>query len=178
MDYFAFHRSTTRARTRASSSICSASRGTPGDKFFTERSGYPRTSARGRRTTPEQARRNQHYADIAASIQAVTEELVLNMARAAPRETPARRACAWRAASASTASPTGRSCARAGFEELYVQPAAGDSGGAVGAALYAYHSVLGKPRNFVMEHAFWGQDYPRRRYARSWTASGIPLRVA
>src|SRR5262249_34956845 len=42
---------------------------------------------------------------------------------------------------------------------LYVHPAAGDSGGAVGAALYAYHSLLGQPRKFVMEHAFWGQAY-------------------
>jgi carbamoyltransferase len=47
----------------------------------------------------------------------------------------------------------------AGFEELYVHPAAGDSGGAVGAALYACHALLGKPRSFVMEHAFWGQAY-------------------
>jgi carbamoyltransferase len=41
-----------------------------------------------------------------------------------------------------------------GFDDLYVHPAAGDSGGAVGAALYAYHTLLGKPRSFVMEHAF------------------------
>jgi carbamoyltransferase len=46
-----------------------------------------------------------------------------------------------------------------GFEELYVHPAAGDSGGAVGAALHAYHGLLGKPRSFVMEHAFWGAEY-------------------
>ena len=45
------------------------------------------------------------------------------------------------------------------FEDVYIQPAAGDSGGALGAALYAYHVLLGKPRKFVMEHAYWGQAY-------------------
>jgi carbamoyltransferase len=45
------------------------------------------------------------------------------------------------------------------FEEIYIQPAAGDGGGALGAALYAYHMVLGKPRRFVMEHAYWGAEY-------------------
>ena len=45
------------------------------------------------------------------------------------------------------------------IEELYIQPSAGDGGGAIGAALYAYHTVLGKPRQFVMEHAYWGQSH-------------------
>jgi carbamoyltransferase len=44
------------------------------------------------------------------------------------------------------------------FESLYIQPAAGDGGGAVGAALYGYHGVLGKPRGFIMEHGYWGQE--------------------
>ncbi|HJY80547.1 MAG TPA: carbamoyltransferase C-terminal domain-containing protein, partial [Candidatus Binatia bacterium] len=46
-----------------------------------------------------------------------------------------------------------------GFEDIYIHPAAGDSGGAVGAALYVYHTLLGKPRTFVMTHAFWGARY-------------------
>jgi carbamoyltransferase len=45
------------------------------------------------------------------------------------------------------------------FEEIYIQPAAGDGGGAIGAALYAYHMVLGKPRQFIMEHAYWGEEH-------------------
>ena len=40
--------------------------------------------------------------------------------------------------------------------DLYVHPAAGDSGAAVGAALFVQHEVLGQPRRFVMEHAYWG----------------------
>ena len=45
------------------------------------------------------------------------------------------------------------------FEELYVQPAAGDAGGALGAALWVHHGLLGKPREFVMEHAAWGPGF-------------------
>jgi carbamoyltransferase len=47
------------------------------------------------------------------------------------------------------------------FEELYIQPSAGDGGGAMGAALWAYHMVLGKPRRFVLEHAYWGEQHSR-----------------
>lgn len=46
------------------------------------------------------------------------------------------------------------------FENVFIQPAAGDSGGALGAALYVHHVLLQKPRGFVMEHAFWGKEYP------------------
>ena len=45
------------------------------------------------------------------------------------------------------------------FEEVCIQPAAGDSGGALGAALYVYHVLLGQPRKFVQEHNYWGQGY-------------------
>ena len=42
------------------------------------------------------------------------------------------------------------------FDDVYIQPAAGDSGGALGAALYAYHVLLGKPRDSSWRHAYWG----------------------
>jgi carbamoyltransferase len=45
------------------------------------------------------------------------------------------------------------------FEELYVQPAAGDSGTAVGAAYYVWNQELGRPRGFVMEHAYTGPEF-------------------
>ena len=85
---------------------------------------------------------------------------------------PACRASAWPAASRSTAWPTAASCARGPFEELYVQPAAGDSGGALGAALWGYHAVLGQPRGFVMEHAAWGQEYGRAEIETALDAAG------
>jgi carbamoyltransferase len=45
------------------------------------------------------------------------------------------------------------------FEELYIQPAAGDNGTALGAAFHVWNQVLGNDRKFVVEHAYWGGDY-------------------
>jgi carbamoyltransferase len=45
------------------------------------------------------------------------------------------------------------------FEQVFVHPAAGDAGLAVGAACYVWNQVLGKPRSFVMDHAYWGPGY-------------------
>ncbi|MEM2592387.1 MAG: carbamoyltransferase [Thermofilaceae archaeon] len=45
------------------------------------------------------------------------------------------------------------------FEHLYIQPAAGDAGLAIGAAFYVWNQVLGQPRKFIMEHAYWGPEF-------------------
>ena len=45
------------------------------------------------------------------------------------------------------------------FENLWVQPAAGDAGGAIGAAFYVWNTLLGNKRDFVMEHAYWGSSF-------------------
>src|SRR5438034_10904765 len=61
------------------------------------------------------------------------------------------------------------------FEDIYVQPAAGDAGGALGAALYAYHVLLGKPRRFVMDHAYWGKTYGESEIVDTLRAEGSPF---
>ncbi len=45
------------------------------------------------------------------------------------------------------------------FNQIYIPPAAGDAGLAIGAAYYVWHQMLDKPRDFVMEHAYWGPEY-------------------
>jgi carbamoyltransferase len=47
------------------------------------------------------------------------------------------------------------------FEDIYIQPAAGDAGGALGAALYVHHVLLHHPRRFVLEHAYFGKSYSK-----------------
>jgi carbamoyltransferase len=59
------------------------------------------------------------------------------------------------------------------FEELYIQPAAGDGGGAIGAALYVHHAVLGQPRKFVMEHAYLGEQHSEGDIKRFLDENGI-----
>ncbi len=53
----------------------------------------------------------------------------------------------------------GKVLARGQFDEIFVQPASYDAGTALGAALYTYHHVLGHPRNWKMEHSYWGPGY-------------------
>jgi carbamoyltransferase len=59
------------------------------------------------------------------------------------------------------------------FTDVYVQPASGDSGGAVGAALYAYHVALQRPRAFVMDHAYWGKQFSEDEIRQAIARQGL-----
>jgi len=157
LDYFTFHRSATLPYGKRFVELFGEPRPVNAP-FFTEASGYPSYFGPKPADFTERARRNQHYADIAASIQVVTEELVVNMARALQRDTGLTRLCLAGGVALNSVA-NWRILRESGFRELYVQPAAGDAGGAVGAALYVHHALLGKPRSFIMEHGFWGPRY-------------------
>ncbi|MFN2115632.1 MAG: carbamoyltransferase, partial [Anaerolineae bacterium] len=116
---------------------------------------------------------NQHYADIAASIQLVTEEAVLQMARHAHELTGSRRLCMAGGVALNSVA-NGRIVRETPFEEVFIQPAAGDSGGALGAALWAHHLLLERPRRFVMEHAFWGAEFSAEQCRAAIDAYGVP----
>ena len=149
MDYFSFHHSPDRMYNARFVELFGPPRD-PRAPFFTSSSGYPHHDSL--------ARENQRYADIAASIQLVTEAVLLRMAEHLHRETGLRKLCLAGGVALNSVA-NGRIIRETPFEDIYVQPAAGDGGGALGAALYAYHAVLGKPREFVMQHAYWGEDY-------------------
>ena len=119
------------------------------------------------------ANRNQHYANIAASIQYVTEETMLKMANYAYQRTGLKKLCMAGGVALNSVA-NGRILRETPIEDLYIQPAAGDSGGALGAALYVYHVLLGKPRKFVMEHAYWGQSYSAQETQSAIEATGRP----
>lgn len=53
------------------------------------------------------------------------------------------------------------------FEEVYIPPAAGDAGLAIGAAFYVYHQLLGHPRSFEMSHAYWGPEFTDAEFRRA-----------
>jgi carbamoyltransferase len=59
------------------------------------------------------------------------------------------------------------------FAELYVQPAAGDSGTALGAAYHVWNQVLGRPRGFVMEHAFTGPEFSDEEIRAALDDAGV-----
>jgi carbamoyltransferase len=157
MGYFSFHHSDSQTFNHRFVELFGPPRN-PRANFFTPASAYPSYFGERPANYDTLARENLYYADVAASIQAVIEEAVLAMARAVRRETGLPRLCLAGGVALNSVA-NGRILRECGFEELYVQPAAGDGGSAVGAALWAYHSVLGHPRRFVMEHAAWGEEH-------------------
>ena len=62
------------------------------------------------------------------------------------------------------------------FTDIFVQPAAGDAGLAIGAAFYVYHQILGYPRSFVMTHAYWGPDFSDTAIRAVLEQHGLPYR--
>jgi len=93
----------------------------------------------------------QRELDLAASIQVVTEDIVLRMARYAASVTGERDAVLAGGVALNCVA-NGKLLREGPFERLWIQPAAGDAGGAVGAALYGWHQVLGEPRHADGEH--------------------------
>jgi carbamoyltransferase len=156
MDYFCFHHSTEQTYNKKFVELFGPPRN-PKANFFTTTSGYPSYFGPKPANWEELSRENEFYADVAASIQAVTEEIMLNLAQNAYKETGLKRLCMAGGVALNSVA-NGKILKETPFESLYIQPAAGDGGGAVGAALYGYHAVLGKPRGFVMEHGYWGEE--------------------
>ncbi len=120
---------------------------------------------------------NQHYADIAASIQRVTEETIIKMLRWLHAETGLKNVC-MAGGVALNSKANGRFLKETPFENVFIQPAAGDSGGALGAALYAYHVLLGQPRRFVQEHNYWGAAYDEAEILQALASTGFHYEVA
>jgi carbamoyltransferase len=172
MDYFSFHHSTDRTFNGRFEALFGEPR--PHKMlFFTEGTGFPKYFGEPPSNYQELSRLNQHYADIAASIQKVTEEVLLGMARAVHRETGLKRLCIAGGVGLNSVANS-RILRETPFEELFIQPAAGDGGGALGAALWAYNSLLGKPRTFVMDQAYWGRSYSSAEISKFLKEKSIP----
>jgi len=157
MDYFCFHHSSTQTYNQKFLDLFGEARD-PSWHFFTETSGYPKYFEPKPANFSELAAKNQYYADVAASIQQVTEEIVLAMVRTLHKETGLDKLCMAGGVALNSVA-NGRIIKETPIREVFIQPAAGDGGGALGAALYAYHCALGNPRSFVMKHAYWGQSF-------------------
>jgi len=100
----------------------------------------------------------QKHRDIAATMQARLEEVLFEMLRGLHARTKQKAVCL-AGGVAFNCVANGKIFRETPFEQVYVQPAAGDAGLAVGAAFFVEHQVLGRPRNFVMEHAYWGPGF-------------------
>jgi carbamoyltransferase len=98
------------------------------------------------------------HQNIAASMQARLDEVVLDCLRTLQRTTGLRKLCL-AGGVAFNCVTNGKILEQTGFDDVYIQSAAGDAGLAIGAAMYVWHQVLGHPRSFVMEHSYWGPEF-------------------
>jgi len=123
---------------------------------------------------------DQHHMDLAASIQAVTEEIILKLTRSIASETGEKNLC--------LAGGVALNCVANGkihkqrvFENIWIQPASGDAGGALGAALAGYHMTARKSRLVgtvdSMKGSYLGPEYSQANIEERLGAVGAVFRV-
>jgi len=123
----------------------------------------------------------QRHMDLAASVQAVTEHVVLKLARSAARETGARNLCLAGGVALNCVA-NGKVLRDGAFENIWIQPAAGDAGGALGAALAGYHSFKDGPRHVnggldAMQGSYLGPVYEQSDVEQRLNAAGAKFAV-
>ena len=113
--------------------------------------------------------------DIAASIQRYTEDVMLAAARHVHQQTGDRNLC-MAGGVALNCVANGRILREGPFKEIYIQPAAGDAGGAVGAALYHTHATLDRPRNGGLPNAYLGPEFSNDSVEAYLKLLGVPYK--
>ena len=98
------------------------------------------------------------HEDVAASLQKATEEIILRMANHLYDKTKLENLCLAGGVALNCVA-NGRIVKETKFKNIFIQPASGDAGSAVGVAAYIYNSLLGNKRSYVMKDAFLGPEY-------------------
>ncbi|MBU6283648.1 hypothetical protein KGQ64_15520, partial [bacterium] len=112
------------------------------------------------------------YCDVASSIQAVTEEIMIKLASSVQKRTGLKNLCLSGGVALNSVA-NAKILRDAGFEQIYIPPGPGDDGGAIGAALWAYHHLLGKPRVGPLGHAYLGSEYSDSQVADFLKSNGL-----
>jgi carbamoyltransferase len=115
------------------------------------------------------------YRDVAASGQKVLENLLVEMAGWCRKETGEEHLCMAGGVALNSAA-NGRLREQKIFKSIWIQPAASDAGCSLGIPFYIWHELLGHPRRFVMEHAYWGPAYSESEMQRAIGSSGLKFR--
>ena len=131
-------------------------------RYFTYEYGLKMTGRRFSRLFGEPVRKpesslTQFHKDVAASLQKLTDTIMIDMARHVERETRMKYLCMAGGVALNCVSNS-KILENTTFQDIFVQPAAGDAGGAVGAAYYVYNTILGNPRTYAMNHVFLGPE--------------------
>ena len=148
--------------------------------YFDYCTGFTMTNDRFARLFGQPVRRPEQlltgfHMDMAASVQSVLDEAVLRLARSLARQTGSRNLCLAGGVALNCVA-NGKVLRDGSFENIWIQPAAGDAGGAVGAALAACHLFKGQPRKTHavdgMSGSFLGPSFAQADIERRLTAAG------
>jgi carbamoyltransferase len=115
------------------------------------------------------------HENVAASLQAVFEEVYFSLLNKLHERTKLKKLCL-SGGCAMNGVANGKIFDRTPFTEVYIQPAAGDAGTAIGSAFYVYHESLRRPRSFVMEHSFWGPQFDEGRLREALGVRGEEIK--
>jgi len=157
LDYFEYHTSVARSYSQR----------------FVELFGPPVDSYQSIDLATAEGRR---FADIAASVQVVVEEILVDLARRLHRDTGLPDLCLGGGVALNGVA-NARILADSGFERLFVPPAPGDAGCALGAALYADRIHFGNPDRELPDHPFWGPDLEPDALATLASEDGLAART-
>ncbi|MDQ4143633.1 MAG: carbamoyltransferase, partial [Actinomycetota bacterium] len=116
----------------------------------------------------------ERHQNIAASAQLLLEEVVLHLLTALHARTGLEDLCL-AGGVAFNSVMNGRIIRESPFRRVFIQPVAGDAGCSLGAAFLTHHLLLGHPRSFVMEHAYFGPSYDSNTCAEALTKAGLPF---
>ncbi|MBE0541191.1 MAG: carbamoyltransferase [Verrucomicrobia bacterium] len=153
-------------------------------KYFNYGVGLTMTNAAfaklfGRLPRKPESKLTQHDMDLARSIQDVTEEIMFRMAKHVRKETGLKNLCLAGGVALNCVA-NGKILREGIFDNIWIQPAAGDAGGALGAALFAWHQILGNEREADGVHdsqrgSYLGPDFSRDEIHAYLTKSNIPF---
>jgi carbamoyltransferase len=115
----------------------------------------------------------QHEA-IAASLQLAYERAAMHVLRHVHKTTGTTRLCL-AGGCAMNSVANGKIREQTGFRDVFIQPASGDNGTALGAAFYAWNHLAGRPRGFVMEHGYWGPSFDDDAIGRALDAEASAI---
>ena len=114
----------------------------------------------------------EHHWNIASSAQRVLEDTAIHLVKQIYQMTGEENLC-MAGGVALNSVMNGRIFHETPFKNFYVQPASGDGGCSLGAALMVWHQTLGNPRKFVMNHAYWGPKFSNEECQKALDEAGL-----
>lgn len=116
----------------------------------------------------------RRHENIAKSLQVVTEEIVLHLLERLHAKTKSPNICMTGGVAMNSVA-NGKITRQTPFERVYIPAGAADNGTSFGAAFYVWNRVLGQPRQFIQDHAYWGCAYDHDDCATAIRAAGLPF---